>query len=216
MHDGFPQSLFNVVWNGTRALTGELMSRCATKGFTEKMGNAMVRAALMHVWHYIYVYVNISATPGKLHKEASQGRRSTREAPHAKLYKGSSTREAPQGKTRKGISTMEAPQGNIHTRRSTREAPHGKLHEGSSTREGGANINQNGSTCHTLEDSLTLQNILYLFRKKTHIGWFQKSAGRNFCCNSDGIHLESLWNPYGFPLKFGCFLMQPNDIGRMT
>ena len=169
MHDGFPQSLFNVVWNGTRALTGELMSRCATRGFTEKMGSAMVRAALMHVWHYIYVYVNISATPGKLHKEASQGRRSTREAPHAKLYKGSSTREAPQGKTRKGISTREAPQGNIHTRRSTREAPHGKLHEGSSTREGGANINQNGSTCHTLEDSLTLQNILYLLqKKKTH------------------------------------------------
>jgi len=57
MHEGFPQSLFNVVCNGTTALTGELMSRCAARGFTEKMGSAMVRAALMHVWHYIYVYV---------------------------------------------------------------------------------------------------------------------------------------------------------------
>ena len=57
MHEGFPQSLFNVacddvVCDGTTARTGELMSRCAT------MASAMMRAALrfMHVIYCIAAF----------------------------------------------------------------------------------------------------------------------------------------------------------------
>ena len=52
MHEGFPQSLFNVVCDGTTARTGELMSRCAT------MASQKMRAALrfMHVIYCIAAF----------------------------------------------------------------------------------------------------------------------------------------------------------------